>query len=729
MHLAEPAGFSRRDLNLLQNPQALAELPVVMANNPPAKVREVAVPRVADVTSSIVKPTIEGHFELKHPMIQLLHSSGQFTGMSHEDPQRHIHTFLQIVDTFSIGRVTKEYVQLTMFPFSLLGNASNWLLAEPANFITSWDDLATKFLTRFFPPAKTARLQREIMSFRQKSGENLYQAWERFKGLLRDCLHHHQTNKVLAHTFIESLDAQHKSSLDTGAGGFTQSTPDWQDDAASSSVREALGVFEVDNFTTLSAQIDAMHTEIKKLAVAQAPPHMHVVQQAIVFCDVYGEGHNGDECPTNPASIYFMGNAGNGQGNKNQYGNSYNPNWRNHLISGGVTTQIVSAQNTRPPGGLPSDTDVNPKPCNAVTLRNGRELEEVAPKKTSRVEAEKENITEEMIKEERVVKTPVAKQPQPVVAKTPVAKQPQPVVVKPPPPFPQRLGIPKYAKHINDIVANKSRFTELPTKLKDPGSFTIEISIGKLVVARALCDLGASINLMPSSIFRKLGLGVPSPTTIVLQLADRSLARLEGIIEDVLVQVGSLIIPANFMILDFDPDPEVPFILGRPFLATGRALIDVAVGQLTMRVHDKVEVFNVYHALKMPAIYELSIVTILNDDTGRPLITSHDPLERDLMGDDIFGDSATFEMVQILDMASIYICAGEFEPLDRNVRITPKLSIEEPPNLELKPLSAHLKYAFLGEGDTLPMILAAELTAEEVSICLEVLKSYKRALG
>ncbi|XP_060202088.1 uncharacterized protein LOC132630527 [Lycium barbarum] len=395
--LIDSEALHMRDLTLLQNPQAVTELPVVMANNQPAKVREVAVHRVVDVTSSIVKPTIEGH---KHPMIQLLHSSGKFTGMSHEDPQRHIHTFLQIVDTFATGRVTKEYMRLTLFPFSLLGNVSNWLLAEPANSITTWDDLATKFLTRFFPPAKTARLRREIMSFRQKNGENLYQAWERFKGLLRDCPHHHQTNEVLAHTFIESLNAQHKSLLDTVAGGqtldlsygelftllnrFTQSTSDWHDDAASSSIRKAPGVFEVDNFTTLSTQIDAMRTEIKKLTVAQAPPQVHAVQQAFVFCGVCGEGHNSDECPANPASIYFVGNASKRQGN-NQYGNSYNPNWRNHsnfrwsdnpdqqkLIADNQNRDlavrnlerrmghIAGAQNTRPHGGLPSDTDVNP---------------------------------------------------------------------------------------------------------------------------------------------------------------------------------------------------------------------------------------------------------------------------------------------------------------------------------------------------------------------------------
>lgn len=123
-------------------------------------------------------------------------------------------------------------------------------------------------------------------------------------------------------------------------------------------------------------------------------------------------------------------------------------------------------------------------------------------------------------------------------------------------------GIPKYTKHIVDIVANKSQFTEyatvaltveytwqiqnkLPTKLKDPGSFTIENVIEKQVTAQALCDQGVSINLMSSSVFRKLGLGTPNPTTIVLPMADRSLAQLEGIIKDVLMQVGALIFPVN----------------------------------------------------------------------------------------------------------------------------------------------------------------------------------------
>ncbi|XP_019242523.1 PREDICTED: uncharacterized protein LOC109222651, partial [Nicotiana attenuata] len=202
-------------------------------------------------------------------------------------------------------------------------------------------------------------------------------------------------------------------------------------------------------------------------------------------------------------------------------------------------------------------------------------------------------------------------------------------------------------------MANKRRLTEfetvalteecssriqgmLPQKLKDPGSFTIQISIGKTVIGRALCDLGASINLMPLSVFRQLGLGEPRPTTVILQLADRSLAHPEGVIEDVLVQVGSFIFPADFIILDYEPDQEVPFILGRPFLATGRAIIDVCEGRMTMRVGDRVEVLNVYRALKLPAHYEeLSMISVVESDATSlvPYMSPVDPVERVLIGD------------------------------------------------------------------------------------------------
>ncbi|XP_070015724.1 uncharacterized protein [Nicotiana sylvestris] len=212
--------------------------------------------------------------------------------------------------------------------------------------------------------------------------------------------------------------------------------------------------------------------------------------------------------------------------------------------------------------------------------------------------------------------------------------------------------------------------SKLPQKLKDPSSFTIQISMVKHAVGRALCDLGARINLMPLSMFKQFGLGEPRPTTVILQLADNSLAHPEGVIKDVLVQVGSFIFPADFIILDYEPDQEVLFILGRPFLAMGRAIIDVSEGKMTMRVGDRVEVFNVYKALRLPAHYEeLSIISMVESDATSlvPYMSLIDPLEQTLIGDEEDSeDEIMGEVEQLLDMSCSYVHGfRKFEELDR----------------------------------------------------------------
>ena len=116
---------------------------------------------------------------------------------------------------------------------------------------------------------------------------------------------------------------------------------------------------------------------------------------------------------------------------------------------------------------------------------------------------------------------------------------------------------------------------KLPAKMKDPGSFTIPCSIGKYEFKKALCVSGASINLMPLSIVQRLSLGELTPTVITLQMADISMSQPEGILEDVLVKVGKFIFPVDFVIMKMEKDTQVPLLLGRPFLATGAALIDV----------------------------------------------------------------------------------------------------------------------------------------------------------
>ncbi|KAL6553844.1 hypothetical protein OROMI_019517 [Orobanche minor] len=171
---------------------------------------------------------------------------------------------------------------------------------------------------------------------------------------------------------------------------------------------------------------------------------------------------------------------------------------------------------------------------------------------------------------------------------------------------------------------------KLPPKLKDPGTFTVPCTIGKINCGKALCDLGASINLMPLSIFQKLNMGEAKATTVSLQLADRSIKYPRGIIEDVLIKVDKFIFPADFIILDMEEDQDIPIILGRPFLATGRAIIDVEEGKLILTIQDEHVVFNILKTSKNSSTenYSLKINAIKamgNEPSGNN--PSEDPPE------------------------------------------------------------------------------------------------------
>ncbi|XP_070005163.1 uncharacterized protein [Nicotiana sylvestris] len=135
-------------------------------------------------------------------------------------------------------------------------------------------------------------------------------------------------------------------------------------------------------------------------------------------------------------------------------------------------------------------------------------------------------------------------------------------------------------------------------KLEDLGAFTIPCTIGSEDFSKPLCDLGESINLMPYSVFKTLGTGQPRPTSMRLQMADRTMKRPLCVIDDVIVLVDKFILPSNFVILDCEVEYEVPIILGRPFLATGKALVDVEAGELTFRVGDDKVVYHVCKSMK-----------------------------------------------------------------------------------------------------------------------------------
>ncbi|GJS18646.1 reverse transcriptase domain-containing protein [Tanacetum coccineum] len=192
------------------------------------------------------------------------------------------------------------------------------------------------------------------------------------------------------------------------------------------------------------------------------------------------------------------------------------------------------------------------------------------------------------------------------------------------------LLMPRFAPTIKSLLMNKEKLLELakiplnencsamllkklPEKLGDPGKFLIPCNFPGMDVCHALADLGASINLMPLSIWKKLSLPDLTPTRMTLELADRSITHPKGLAEDIFVKVGNFHFPTDFVVVDFEADPRVPLILGRSFLRTRCALIDVYEGELVLRDGNEQITFHVNGTSKHPQKHESESIKMVND--------------------------------------------------------------------------------------------------------------------
>nr|GEX51365.1 reverse transcriptase domain-containing protein [Tanacetum cinerariifolium] len=238
----------------------------------------------------------------------------------------------------------------------------------------------------------------------------------------------------------------------------------------------------------------------------------------------------------------------------------------------------------------------------------------------------------------------------------------------------------KFGPSIKSLLTNKDKLCELartslnehysavllkklPEKLGDPDKFMISCDFPRKAECLALADLGASINLMPLSVWNKLSLPDLTPMCMTLELADRLISHPVRVAEDVYVKVGAFHFLADFVVVDFDADPQVPLILGRSFLKTERDLIDVFEGKLTLRVGKEAITFNLDQTLRYSDNY--------NDMTAK--------------------------RIDVIDMAC--------EEYSQEV-----LGFSD---VELKDLPPHLEYAFLEGDNKLPVIIAKDLSVEE----------------
>nr|GEW38633.1 reverse transcriptase domain-containing protein [Tanacetum cinerariifolium] len=367
------------------------------------------------------------------------------------------------------------------------------------------------------------------------------------------------------------------------------------------------------------------------------------------------------------------------------------------------------------------------------------------------------------------------------------------------------LLIPKFASTIKSLLTNRDKLFELAKvplnencsamllkklfkKLGDPSKFLIPCDFSRMDVCHALADLGASINLMPLSIWKKLSQPKLTPTRMTLELADRSITRPKGVAEDVFVKVGKFHFPIDFVVVDFEADPRVPLILGRSFLTTGRALIDVYGKEITLRVNDESVTFNLNQTMRYSSTYDdnsvnrIDVIDIAceeyaqdvldfkyNSKSSNPTLVSNLSLSSETKSEFCkepivksssltltpFGESDFLleeieyflkdESIPIGIKDSYYDSEGDILFLEKLLNDDPsqlppmdlkqakdtkaKSLIEEPPKLELKELPSHLEYAFLEETDKLPVIIAKDLKDDEKEALLKVLKSHKWAIA
>nr|GEU28723.1 hypothetical protein [Tanacetum cinerariifolium] len=648
------------------------------------------------------------------------------------------------IKTNLLQDVPNDAIKLMLFPYSLEGAARIWYEKEPPNSILTWDDLINKFFNQFFPPSKTTHLKNEISRFTQRFKETFGESWDRFKEMLRPCPHHEFSELTQIDTFYNGLTEQDQDFLNAASGG----------NLLNKTTREALKIIENkskvhysrsksnvsrvntnsrDNVSKTDDRIDKLADQISNLVEIVnkqviTPATSKAVEKTCVTC---GGAHAYYDC------IATDGN------------------------QPSVCMATGSYNQPSTLGTLPSNTVPNLKgEMKAVTTRSGLAYEgPLIPTISPLEKVVKQNTKEIMDKEHSncpgstaQIQLPVVpiSIPEPDVSRT----QPKPTI---PYPFADALLLmPKYASTIKSLLTNKDKLfklakvplnencsamllKKLPKKLGDPGKFLIFYDFPGMEVCHALADLGASINLMPLSIWKKLSLPELTPTRMTLELADRSIIRPKGVAEDVFVKVGKFHFPTDFVVVYFEANPRVPLILGRSFLRTGRALIDVYGEEVTLRYNPK---------SSNPTL--VSSPSISKSDFCKESIVKSSSQTFTLFGESDFfleeiKDFLNDDSIPTGIENSVYDPKGDILFLEKLLNEDPfqlppmdlklakeskaKSSVEEPPELELKDLPSHLEYAFLEDSNELPVIIAKDLKDVEKEALTNFLKSYKWAIA
>nr|GEV11589.1 reverse transcriptase domain-containing protein [Tanacetum cinerariifolium] len=635
-------------------------------------------------------------------------------------------TMKELLQAPTEGDVPNDAIKLMLFPYSLEGDAKIWYEKEPPNSILTWDDLVNKFVNQFFPPSKTTHLKNEISRFTQRFEKTFGEAWKRFKEML---IAFEIVNKQVI-TPATSKAVEKTCVICGGAHAYYDCIAT---DSNQPNVCAATGTYnQVSPPNRASNQIP--------------PPGFALVQNnQNRYNQNQGQGNNFNR----------ENNFQNNQGYRAPMNNA--PNFQNQASTLGT---LLSNNVPNSKGEMKVVTTRSGLAYKGPLIPTNSPLEKAVERDTEKTTDKEHPNCQGSTAHIQPSVVPISI-PKPDVPKT----QPKPNIL-----YPSRLNdqklrekatnqmekffqvfhdfhfdisfadalllMPKFASTIKSLLTNKDKLFELakvplnencsamflkklPKKLGDPDKFLIPCDFLGIDVCHALADLGASINLMPLSIWKKLSLPELTPTRMTLELVDRSITRPKGVAEDVFVKLGKFHFPTDFVVVDFEADPRVPLILGRYFLRIGRALIDVYGEEITLRVNDKSVTFNLNQTMRYSSTYDDNSVKRVD-----VIDIACEEFVQDIFFYDPDGDILYLEKLLNED-------PFQLPPMDlkQAEETKAKSLIEEPPELELKELPSHLEYAFLEKTDKLPVIIAKDLKDVEKATLIKVLKSHKRAIA
>ncbi|KAK3120032.1 hypothetical protein QOZ80_9AG0679840 [Eleusine coracana subsp. coracana] len=569
--------------------------------------REFSAPSAANIPTGPAGNVGDANFEIKTGLITMVQAS-PFCGKANEDASAHLQQFLEICNTFKMKDVTPDAVRLRLFPFSLLGRARQWFYANPE----------------------------------AESKESIPEAWERLQEYILACPHHGMDDWLIIQNFYNGLTPSARDHLDAAAGGAffsltvskakdliekMVSNQGWNEERLQPRQRGMHSVKEVD---MLAAKIDLLMKKMDDQVNGEVK-----ALDAHMTCEVCGNtGHSGNDCPETREDAMFMGNnnnngyrpqggqswgpprpnyQGGNSGNFSGFNSGYNQPSLKDLVLGqakvndniskklattdrtlesihtkieGVSSalknqlsfnkmietqlaQLAAAIPTAESGKIPGQPETPLENVNAVTTRGGKSTRD--PPYPNH--AGKDTSAEKPAEEEEL---PPRKTAPHEFYDTNLMS------------FPERRRKPTVDEQF-------TRFVEVIQKLHINVPLLDAIQVPtrrKIHFDHALCDLGASVSVMPKDVFDKLNYTTLSPMPMQLQLADSTVRYPAGIAEDIPVKIRDCFIPVDFVVLDMDVGKSTPLILGRPFLSTADARIDVGAGEIRFHINGKEEKFD-----------------------------------------------------------------------------------------------------------------------------------------